>query len=222
MSHQLHEFLIAEDLDQLLDAWRKLGSLDADDTATVRSVLARWETPQAVSNLLFHPDLIPEDIRLDALFRGLAEQRVAYYVLAAVVGLQALDPTRLSAEERKRVAAELWDVMAQTTDVLAHRASVSFRGFVTDTDAPSVLMLLLHPDKTVRHNARAWLFSTFKDRGPEALAAAAQQTGLNEEVRRQVSDEFTEFVTNPPTGFKSPEFPLYAYIPNLRDVVDRG
>jgi hypothetical protein len=167
---------------------------------------------------LLHPTLIPDDIRLPTLRRGLAERKVVYYVLAAVVGLQSIDPDGLSAEERDRVAADLWGLIAQTEDILAQRASVSIRGFASEGDAPAVFALLSHSNKTVRHNLRAWLFATFKDRGVEPFAAAAGESGLAEELRRQVVAEFADFLANPPQGFKSPLFPLYGYIPNLRDI----
>jgi hypothetical protein len=218
MSPRLEAFLAAEDLDQLLDAKQDLGSLNAEDTAAVRAILQRWRVPQAVSNLLFHPDLIPEEIRLDTLFRGLAESQVGYYILAAVVGFQGIDPNQISEEERNRVATALWEIIAQTADVRAQRASASIHFFATEPHAPAIFSLLSHSDKTVRHNLRAWLFDTFRDRGVEAFAAAARASGISEELRQQVVAEFAEFMTNPPEGFKSPLFRLWAYIPNLKEI----
>jgi hypothetical protein len=218
MSPELEAFLAAEDLDELLNARQEIAVLDAEDEAVVRSVLEHWRNVQAISNLLFHPTLIPEDVRLASLFRGLAERRVVYFVLASVVGFQDIRPDQLSAEDRRRVTSDLLAVIRETDNIVAQRASVSFQGFAGESDAPQVFALLEHPDKTVRHNLRAWLFSTFKDQGVEAFNATARGSGLTEQAKRQVIAEFAEFMTGPPEGSKNLVFPLYGYIPNLRDV----
>ncbi len=218
MSPELEVFLAAEDLDEVLDAHRKIAILDEDDGTVVRTVFAQWRNPQAVSNLLMHPTLIPEDIRLAMLFHGMYEQKVTYYVLAAVIGFQSIDLGGIKNSDRQHVLSDLLAVMRDTTDILAQRASVSFTSFATPDDASQVFALIRHADQTVRHNIRAWLFRTFESEGAEALTVAGRQSGLTEEVQRQVIEEFADFLTNPPDGFKSPLFPLYGYIPNLRDV----
>lgn len=218
MSSELEEFLAAEDLDDMLSTRGKISALDGEDDAAVRAVLEQWSNPQAVANLLFHPTLIPEDIRLTTLFQGLSERRVIYYVLAAVVGFQGVDPTWLAAPDRERVVTDLLAIIRDTTDILAQRASVSFREYAGQADAPRVFALMGHPDKTVRHNLRAWLFRTFQTAGVERFTAASRQSGIGEDVQRQVVGEFAEFLANPPQAFKSPLFALYGYIPNLRDI----
>jgi hypothetical protein len=219
MTSELQAFLAAEDLDEVLNARQKIAALDAGDTAVVRSVLQQWRNPQAISNLLMHASLIPKDVRLPSLFRGLAEREVVYYVLAAVVGVQGIDPAGLATKDRERVLTELLAVIRDTTGILAQRASVSFQAFAIESDAPKVFALMAHTDDTVRHNLRAWLFRTFQSHGSGPFAAAARQSGVAESVQRRVVGEFTEFVTNPPQGFKSPVFSLFGYIPNLLDVL---
>ena len=178
----------------------------------------RWQNAQAVSNLLIHPALIPEDIRLAALFRGLRERKVVCYVLSAVVGFQGVDPGELAATDRERVLAELLAIVREMTGILTKRASVSFRSFAGEADAPQVLALMGHSDDTVRHNLRAWLFGAFQSRGVEPFTAAVRRSGLAENVQRRMVGEFTTFVTSPPQGLKNPLLPLWGYIPNLRDV----
>jgi hypothetical protein len=167
---------------------------------------------------LFHPALIPEDIRLASLFRGLDERRVGYYVLAAVVGFQSIDPSRVTAEDQRRVVEELLAVIRETRGILAQRASVSIQQFLNEDDAPRVFALWAHPDDTVWHNLRAWLYRTFQARGVESFAAAVHLSGLAEEVQRRLVEDFTELVTDPPEGLESRLCKLYGYIPNLRDV----
>src|SRR5262245_48765771 len=169
-SPQLRAFLTTEDLDDLLNARQAIKALDAADTAAVRSVLEQWHPPQAVANLLIHPDLVPEDVRLAALFRGLDDQKTPYLGLAAIVGLGGEE--KLSAEDRKRVAARLLTVIRVTGDVRAERASVTLMSHAREADAPQLIALLGHSNKTVRHNLWAWLFHAFKDGEVEPVAAA--------------------------------------------------
>lgn len=218
MSPELESFLAAEDLDEVLTARDKIAALAADDEAAIRAVLGEWRKPQAVSNLLLYPALIPKDIRLSTLLRGLCERKLVYYILAAVVGFQSIDAADIVDADRQRVLADLLAVMRDTTDILAQRASVSFTGFAKLEDAPSVFALMGHANKTVRHNVRAWLFRTFQVSGVEALADAGRRSRLAENLQLQVVGEFADFLANPPQGFTSPLFPLYGYIPNLRDI----
>jgi hypothetical protein len=212
MSRELKAFLAAEDLDDVGDARAKLKTVNADDTAAIRSVLAKWENAQAVSNLLIHSDLIPEDIRLSSLFRGLVEKRVAYYCLAAVVGLQEIKAEKLPEKDRQRIATALLEVIRKTRDARAKRASLSIDGFISERDAPQVLALLEHADDTVRTNLRAWLFKEFKARGVEAFTTAVQQSDLPPAAKERVISQFKEWRAKPK------DFgPLFAYIPNLGD-----
>jgi hypothetical protein len=218
MSPELEDFLGAEDLDDVLRARQKISSLDTRDEEVIRAVLAQWQNPQAVSNLLLHPTIIPKDIRLASLLRGLAERRVVYYVLAAVVGFQSVDPREIAGEDRRRIAEELLSVIRKNRGILAQRASVSVQGFLTRDDAPRVFDLWAHPDDTAWHNLRAWLFRTFQADDAESFAAAASRSGLAKETQRRLVEDFTDLVTNPREGCDSELGELFGYIPNLRDV----
>jgi hypothetical protein len=218
LTAELQAFLAADDLDELLNARQQIASLGAQDTAVVRSVLGQWQNPQAVSNLLFHPGLIPEDLRVASLFRGLAERQVIYYVLASVVGFQSIDPAEVCPDNRGRIVEELLSVIRATRGILAQRASVSIQCFLSEEDAPRVLALWSHPDDTVWHNLRAWLFRTFQVRGVQSFAEAARRSGLAEAVQTRLAEELSELVNNPPNGFDSRLSELFGYIPNLRDM----
>lgn len=221
MSPELEIFLGAEDLDDLLHARQSISALDAEDVVAIRSIIHEWQNPQAVSNLLFHPTLIPEDLRLASLFRGLSERSIGYYVLAAIVGLQSIDTARVTDEERRRISDKLLEVIRETRGIIAQRASVSIQRFLTEDDAPQIFALWVHPDDTTWYNLRAWLFRTFQTRGTEAFAEAAGQSGLAEETQRRLVGDFAELMTNPSKGFDNGLCPLFGYIPNLRDVGQR-
>jgi hypothetical protein len=218
MSPKLEVFLAAEDLDDALRAVQQITSLEAEDAAAIRRVIASWQDPQGVSNLLIHPALLPDDIRLSSLFRALAEHRVAYYILAATVGFQTMDSVSMVAAERKRVVQELLELIRDHHGIVAQRASISIQRFLTPEDAPPVFALWAHRDDTVWHNLRAWLYRTFLPFGIEPFAAAARSSGLAEEVQRRLLEDFTELAGNPAAECDSWLGELFSYIPNLRDV----
>src|SRR5260370_27518364 len=218
MNPKLTAFLTAEDLDDVLRARQAIEFLDSQDTATVRLVIDQWQDHQAVSTLIFHADVLPDDVRFTLLFRAMAEREIAYFILAAIVGFQAIDPEKLYAENRNKIATSLWDMIGQTDGVIAERASVSLRAFVAEPEIGPMFFLLDHDNKTVRHNIRVWLFAMFKDRGVEAFTKAAVESKISPEAERQITEEFKAFVTEPPQGFKSPLFLLYSCLPNLREI----
>ena len=69
-----------------------LKQLNSHDVTMIRKVLQdNWEDEdQMVSNLLQFPHLIPEDMRVDCLRRGLTDLESPYYILSACVGMQRL------------------------------------------------------------------------------------------------------------------------------------
>jgi hypothetical protein len=217
ISPELKAFLGAEDLDDVGDTRDKIKVLSPKDSGAIRAILKEWKDSQAISNLLIHADLIPEDVRLDSLFRGLGEQRVPYYVLAAVLGFDHLNRDKLPAENRKRLIAKLVMILRETKDVRADRVSLTIGGFVAESDAPEMIDLMDHPNDTVRHNLRAWLFKTFKDRGAAKFAAAAGKSRLSQGAQRRLMTEFKEFVGSTEEAQDLKSGTLFAYIPNLKD-----
>lgn len=215
---ELEDFLAAQDLDDALSALERIRSLDASDAATIRAVIDQWENQQAVSNLLFYPMLLPSAVRLAALFRGLAERRVTYYVLAAVVGFQKIDTSRMDGEQRARVVDELLPLVRDAKGIIAHRASVSVQPFLTEDAAARVAALAPHVDDTTWHNLRAWLFRTFRGRGTDAFAALISESALSEGEQQRLLEEFVAVAAKPPQSFDPRLSELLGYIPNLRDV----
>ena len=99
MSAELAGFLAEGELDRLDAARQAVGEPSGEDAAAIGRTLREWADVQAVANLLMHPDLIGEELRVPSLRRGLAEQGHPYLALAAAVGLQRveLDPDERAA-----------------------------------------------------------------------------------------------------------------------------
>ncbi|MHA2069117.1 MAG: hypothetical protein ACXABY_32555, partial [Candidatus Thorarchaeota archaeon] len=83
MTPELRAFLFATDLDDLMSARANLSDMDYEDTEELLRILQKWEDTQAVANILMYPDLMPEGMRLHYILKGLHENRVIYFALAA-------------------------------------------------------------------------------------------------------------------------------------------
>jgi hypothetical protein len=215
MSEKLKIFLQAEDLDDLQSAKNKLGDLEEEDIALIHSILQQWQNLQAVSNLLFHPCVIPEAIRVNSLLHGLADQENRYNVLAATVGLQEIDPEPLSDEDIAQIRKRLLDIIETNETILAARASVSILPFLSEYEIDRVFRFLSHPVEAVRHNILGWLYENAGFESREAFIATATHHVLPETLA-WVSETLQEHDRRVTAGQPSTlGLPLYTYIPNL-------
>ena len=220
ISRDLKAFLETDDLDGLLEARSKLRQLNDKDVKRIRSILQEWNSPQEVSNLLLHPFLIPEDIRVSCLLKGLRERKNLYYVLASAVGLQGIDPTAFSEEERKEIKESLIFTLKTSEGIISARVSVSICDYLSSEDASTMFELLDHPDETARHNILSWLIKTMEGTDSETFVSMANSSNIPEGVRKEAIEKFLGHLKQKEAGEVSPfTMQLYAYIPNLRNFV---
>jgi hypothetical protein len=157
---------------------------------------------------------------VSCLIKGLRETKNPYYVLASAVGLQGIDSTGFSEEERKAIKESLIFILKTSGGVISARASISVRDFLSSKDTSAMFELLSHPDETTRHNILCWLIRNAEEPDPDAFISMARSSNIPEEVRKEVIEKFREHLKQKETGeFSSFVMPLYAYIPNLRDIV---
>lgn len=220
ISPDLKAFLEAEDLDRLMEIRSKLRQLNRKDVKKIRSILQKWNSPQAVSNLLLCPFLIPEDLRGSCLLKGLREKKNSYYVLASTVGLQGIDPTSFSEDERNEIKESLIFTLKTSGGIISARASVSICDYLSSEDASTMFELLDHPNDTTRYNILCWLIRTMEERGSDAFVSMARSSGMPEDVRKEAIEKFQEYLRQKEAGeVSSFSMQLYAYIPNLRDFI---
>jgi hypothetical protein len=214
----LANFFATEDLDDLQRAASKLGVLEEVDVRRIRSTLEEWHNEQAVANLLFYPRLIPEELRVKSIVRGLDERRQPYYVLAAAVGVQEMEVSTLTEEEMTVIRDRLLRVVASDSSIVAKRASVSLQTFLKKSDGETVCSLLGHPDETVRHNLLAWLVTTFEPGHSDDLRHFVEASELDKQTRQDITRQMTEYVQARREGkFTGVDMPLLGYIPNLSE-----
>jgi len=57
----LTHFLASVDLDELLEAHRQVTPLSPEDASRIAGIVDKWNDLQAIANLLFYPDVLPDD-----------------------------------------------------------------------------------------------------------------------------------------------------------------
>ncbi|AKB25146.1 hypothetical protein MSMTP_1677 [Methanosarcina sp. MTP4] len=221
-SSELKAFLETEDLDDLVKARERVQHLDENDIKKIRSILEKWDKPQEVSNLLFHPSLIPEDIRFSSLLKGLEERDNLYYLLASIAGLQGMEE-EFSEEEKIIIKEHLISALEITGGVLAARASVTIVGFLSIGDANRMFKFLSHPEEVVRLNILSWLIETLEETDVETFALMLQSSEVPEDIQADTIEKFREHLRKKESGETDfSTMPLYAYIPNLNEVLKRA
>ena len=148
---RLDLFLGCAELDDLSTLAVPHEDQTSDERARVAAALA-GDDAQAVVNLLMHPDMLAPGARFDALAAALDDD-AAYASLAAVVGLQDLDPSTLIEHQAAWVAQRLLGLCQHANRVIAERASVTLLTFADLAHLEALAALLESEHEVVRHNA---------------------------------------------------------------------
>jgi hypothetical protein len=141
-------FLAATDLDDLSDARESVGAPDV--TGRAAAAVESWSDVQGVANLLMHPTVIPESLRVDALLRGLRGD--GYLRLAAAVGVGELSADDVPDDVRRALVDALLDVVAGDAGPAGVRASAELGPLLHADEVELLEDLAAHPVDAVRHN----------------------------------------------------------------------
>lgn len=214
----LDDFLNAKDLDDLLKVRREMPALTTDELKRVNDVLRDWQDGQAISNLLFYPSLIPEPIRWDVIDRALCCDR-PYFVLAAAVGLQSVDPDAVPADIRKRWVTRLLEIIRSDGEVLSSRASVTIWPWLRDGEIHEFVRAFPVPDETATKNIIAFTLSRFGQCTRAEYCERLKSCGLGFWRRRRFVRKFDDYRRKNGTGGAVfMKMPLLSYIPNYGSV----
>jgi len=153
----LNDFLKAKDLNDLLEISSSLLVLSNTDNDQIKQILQSWELPQEIANLLMYPNLIPEDYRFLSLFKGLQSPEVDYYPLAAIVGLEKINPNSFSEEFRTEVFDSLLGCIETEVLVIIQRGTIALAQYKMPHELDRIARWLNYPDDIVRHNILATL-----------------------------------------------------------------
>jgi hypothetical protein len=213
----VERFLEAVDLDDLLRARDEISTLSLEERSRVEQILNAWTDHQAVSNLLFHPTVIPDELRFAAIDRGMHSYDASYLALAATVGLQSIEPCSVADEFRERWRRSLVSMMQSNESVLAGRASVTAFSWFKDH---AVELFSLYPvaDQTACRNILAFALAAFGDLDRHEFASQIRSCGVPPDAMTDFTDVHDEYWQKKNRGIAGVGFmklPIYCYIPNL-------
>ena len=215
----LEDFLKAADLDDLLKIRQRLAPPGPTEIHYIADVLCEWTDGQAISNLLFYPDLIPEPVRISSIDRALKAIDQPYFILAAVVGLQSIDPESILPETRQRWVSTLLKIVRSDAGVISSRASVTVWSWLRDGEAQEFIRSYPVPDETASKNIIAFVLSKFGELALSEYRARLRESGVGYLKRRHFVRRFEEYQqkrNEPGAAFMA--LPLLSYIPNYGNV----
>ena len=223
-SHQLDALLRAQDLDVLGEVRHQLHSLTESETARLRRVITAWKDRQAIANLLFHPEVIPEDLRFGTLARALRSTDVPYFQLAATVAMQGMPQTSVPEEHRQLFADSLVGFLGSRTKVLASRASVTLFGWSQEQASDDLLIRMLAAvpveNDTVSHNVFAAVLARHGKGTPQEFEGQTARWDIPPRARTALLASHRENLERTARGEirgKIMTCPLFSYIPNLSE-----
>ncbi|XP_046859113.1 uncharacterized protein LOC124452580 isoform X2 [Xenia sp. Carnegie-2017] len=158
------QLLTEEDLDYARRLAKSLKSSSKYDEIMIRNIIDHnWDTePQMVSNLLHFPLVIPKDLRLPSLLRGLSESERPYYILAASNGLSSLDLSKEN--DTSSIKEKLKEATLRPQGDIAIHAFMALGKLLRHPEDTEFVLRFLHCAKsTLHYNALTWILVNVKD-----------------------------------------------------------
>jgi len=208
---------LAKDLDELMNSAHNIGILTEEDQRTIRLVIDLWDKePQAVSNILQHPHILPEDILYSTLVKALQEQIQLYFVLSGAVGVQE---RKFTEEQEVKIVELLFKNVSKYRGPVANRAFTSLESFLKHPlYTAKVSALLDHVDETLKHCARAWLIRNLEKESKEEIVQYLSQASEKSVSAFFVTlEEHMEQIKQ--SGWSSLDSSLLSFIPNFSNFV---
>ncbi len=219
---ELIKYLKIRDLDLLEQGFKELEAIKAPQLLLIEQVLDEWQNEQALVNLFFYPQLIPEKRRVPVLLKALGAEHAPYYVLAAVVGMQQLNPGYFATDERGELVTQLLGLVAENVALISARAAVTIWEYLEEHNVNDYLMLYPAKDSATNRNILAYVLTKYADHSKRAFKRQLRDAGLPWGRRRRFLRCFKKFLKGKRTGSNVfMQTPVYVDIPCLSDVDQR-
>ncbi|XP_065655539.1 uncharacterized protein LOC100199092 isoform X4 [Hydra vulgaris] len=153
----LGQFLLAVDVNQSAYFANGLKCLSDRDTKMIRKIIEEnWDDEvQMVSNLLQYPNLIPEDIRVSSIIKGLEDEEMPYYILSASVGAQKL---KLNEDCMKLIFDPLRKAVFNDQGVISMTAFTTMLPYLSFPDDINLILNIIKKKKSALQDcAISWL-----------------------------------------------------------------
>ncbi len=213
---KLQAFLSCTDLDDLLRARGQVRNITTRQAKHISEILAAWDPPQAVANILFYPDIIPNIERFRYLLKALHDDKQPYNKLAAVVGISILKAEVLSSDQRAEIIESLYAIMCQYSGILAERTAITLFHLISRGHILKTLALLEHSNENVRHNVLAWLIRQYADENLKNLLIEIENSSIAPKIKKACATSINDHSNKKRSGqFSNTATVLFSYVPNL-------
>ena len=136
---------------------------DSDETIIRNIVKNGWdEEEQVISNLLQSPFLVPEDIRISTIIRGLEDDEMPYFILSACLGIQRV---KLKDDDMERLQKLLRKAVFNEHGAVCMRAFITLNPFLKYPEDNQLFIDILNTKKSPLHEtALSWLVLHVSDK----------------------------------------------------------
>lgn len=160
--------------------------LDEYERKMINNILDyNWnEEHLMVSNLLHAPHIIPDDIRLKTLIKGLREEKQPYYALAAATGIASL---QLEGPDAEKIIELLKNLSTHKQGTIAVRGFMTLAGLLRHPQDTSFVVKFMYKSQSIlRYNSLDWLIANIQDK--TELLKILEDKCMPEEVRKEATD----------------------------------
>jgi hypothetical protein len=215
----LETFLKIDELDDLREAREHVSSITLDEEQHIEGVIRDWADAQAVANLLFHPDLIPARVRLEAIDRGLHCYDAPYFALAATIGLGRVNSETVPEGLRQNWIETLLAMVRSRLHTFAVTA-VNVLSRWAPADALKLLALFPVPDSGASNNILAFALARFGELPRNEFIEKIADCGVHAVWLSAFGDLYDEYQHEKAEGRSGAglKLPVFSYIPNLSEI----
>ena len=219
----LKRFLDEKDLDDLQKIAFSLEKFNKEDNTLINSILDNWNDNQAISNLLFYPNLIPNEIRFKTLLKGLKDKENPYYNLAVIVGIQSPENLNFTDNQLTQLKKELFEFVEKTNDIRSMRSTTSLHQYIDTSDTQRIIKCAVNEIDVVQTNLLS-MISTLHGKENIRSVLVKNEAVLKNEAEMLLKElEKQELKIEDAPEDKKGFFkltlgmPLSSYIPNLNE-----
>jgi len=174
-----------------------------------------WEEEvQMVSSLLQSPLLIPEELRINSLIRGICDYEEPYYILSAALGIQRL---KIDDKDRDNILTHLKKALFNEHGSVCMRVFITLRPYLKFPRDVDLFIEILNTKKSPLHNtALSWLVLNVNDK--EELSDILKKNNVPEHLVTQAEQKMEKHCRHLAHGDPSPiSIEVIDYVPSFDD-----
>eukprot|EP00111_Clytia_hemisphaerica_P018590 TCONS_00054975-protein len=216
-SQILGQFFVTGDVSQAaLVASICFSNRSDSDEKIIRNIVKNgWdEEEQVISNLLQSPFLLPEDIRLSTIIKGLEDDEMPYFILSACIGIQRV---KLKDDDLESLEKLLRKAVFNEHGAVCMRAFITLNPFLKYPKDNQLFIDILSTKKSPLHEtALSWLVLHVSDK--QELLKLLNDGHVKDSLVTDAVKKIDDHCQSLAHGEESPvTIEVFDYVPNMID-----